>query len=263
LANQVQKAVAPPAVFADRKHPGLSLLDIPLEIRQMIYRLVFLTQKTLDMSLDPTPRLRPPEDTWGSRNRFALLGTCRQLYHDGAVLAYGDNIFRIERGLHRDLYIPKAPGMPFHQIHYLKLQYPEFFGPCTWDLGHIWEHWLQDALYVTSRFPNLKHLVLQVSYNGSDSLNRNDLESWQPLFRGKMNSRRFTKRVKRVVMSLVQINGKRMPECVRIHVTNIIDFFWGGHNIHAINDAIPLAFGKCRSVEDFVALNPSWRAETD
>jgi hypothetical protein len=60
-----------------------------------------------DTSLDATPRSHSPDNTWGSRNRFALLSTCRQIYHDASPLAYRDNTLRIDRGPHRDFRIPR------------------------------------------------------------------------------------------------------------------------------------------------------------
>ncbi|KAF2685733.1 hypothetical protein K458DRAFT_16717 [Lentithecium fluviatile CBS 122367] len=116
--------------------------------------------------------------------------------------------------------------MPFHHIRYLTLRYPRWFGACAWSLAHTWEHWLQDALYLTSRFRHLKHLVLQVSYLGGGLDNYSDLELWQPLFQlGIMKPKRFTKGVRRVVRGLAQINGKRMPASLGLKLTTLSTAF--------------------------------------
>jgi hypothetical protein len=154
--------------------------------------------------------------------------------------------------------------MPFDKIHYLQLRYPRLFGACAGNLGHTGQHWLQDALYITQRFTNLKHLVLQTSYNTMLSLYHNDKDTWEPIFeRGTTQPRKWTKRVTKVVKALAQINGNRMPACVKIHVDETIVEEADQCCVEALNVAIPLAFGKYIPISKYMALYPSWRDEVD
>jgi hypothetical protein len=259
--DSLQQPILPPAVFSERDRPGIGFLDLPAELRNRILKLVLLTKKILYMSLDPTLRSFSQSNMWGSRNRFALLSTCRQIYHEASPLAYGDNFFCIVHSVHFGLHIPQAPGMPFDKIHYLTLTAPNFVEPCTYYLGHTWAHWLQDASCITQRFPNLKRLDL---YTHSDDLN--DMcdrdEFWQEIFPDPdVPLEMGAEHIAEIVARLNRIKGIRMPDCVRIkeECPTI------GHEagLEALNMALMLSSGRHVSDEDKMALSPSWRDATD
>lgn len=203
------------------------------------------------MTLNPTLRDHAPEDRWGEGNRFALLATCRELYHEAAPMMYGNNFFSLARPLHRDFTIPRAPGMPFRLIQFFILHYPGHLGPCSWHLSHLWKHWLEDALTITSRFPNLRLLLIKMNYNQWASRDTQDWYSWDPLFRRvdkDMSDEEFASRVLKVVNSLAILNGRKMPAPVRLDFCGFAafqnvdtEFIHPTHDIACVNEAIVMA----------------------
>lgn len=174
----------------------------------------------IPLSLNPNHfRLRQPDHIWGSNNRFALLSACREIYHDVRPILYGQNDFLLKRPKHQDFNLPRfAPDMPFHLIRSLRIEYPESFGPCEWDLSHVWTHLLEDALVVTSRFRYLERLDLNLDINSNDysskyihRRNYKHIRLWNAFVD------QDTRITREIVASLNELNGKKMPSCVRFH----------------------------------------------
>jgi hypothetical protein len=210
------------------------------------------------MSLDPTLRPRSQDNTWGSRNRFALLSTSRQIYNEASPLAYGDNFFRVARNGHCGLHVPRAPGMPLEKIHHLALSFPHFWTSCGTDLGHVWAHWLQDALYITQRFPNLKRLNLEITREDYSTFF--DDESWTSLLSASPTIDEKKRSVKMIAI-LSTVNGRRMPACVWIGYCT-----WGYPDeqfTSGVNMAIRLSSRRHVSDGEKIGFDPRWKGARD
>jgi len=222
-----------------------------------------LKTRVLDFRNYPTLMDRPASRMYGARNKFALLGVCRQIYHETAPWAYGENFYQIDRGHHREFRIPKYPGMPYQMVQYISLQYPYQIGPCCWELNHMWEHWLNDARLITKIFPRVKMLLLKLFYNAYSARNTKYYDSWKPLFSrnpGETEVEMRTRIVK-TLRALATIHGAKMPKCVRFQWVRFVvpaPQHHGpqlrtppDHDTEVINDAIPLAWNSKINLEEF------------
>ncbi|KAI9882626.1 MAG: multicatalytic endopeptidase [Watsoniomyces obsoletus] len=66
--------------------PRLGFLDLPLEIRRLIYKQLLLVDRTIDLDIQNHRLLS---------RRLLLFRTCRQIYYESYPVFYGLNVFRV------------------------------------------------------------------------------------------------------------------------------------------------------------------------
>lgn len=204
--------------------PGPSFIELAPELRNMIYDLILVRQEPINMSLDPTKYslgvdTRAPT-CWGRNNCFAIFSTCRQIYDEASSYFFEKNTFVIRRvGGYRDLHIPRAPGMPFHLLRHVVLEYNRALGPSQWELSHLWNHFVADATAIVGRFTGLQSLEMRLEEQPISSGKYPCDGSWVPLADvlndTTLNEEEKTKCLVRILKTLHTLIGARMPACVR------------------------------------------------
>ena len=107
--KHAQKAPAP-------NHDGTGFLTLPLELRNKVYRLLFIANKDLDLNFP---------DNFCLSSTF--LRTCRQIHEEGRSILYGENTFVFERNkyTHAPLWSPSLKEIGYEDVRlFLKLMGP-------------------------------------------------------------------------------------------------------------------------------------------
>ncbi|KAF2737981.1 hypothetical protein EJ04DRAFT_561130 [Polyplosphaeria fusca] len=232
-----------------RSNAQTGWFDLPAELRNEVYRLSLSFNTNIRMTLQPTITEHVTRSTrWGKDNRLALLAACREIYHEARPVYYGMNTFEIVRGTHRDVSLFRNPGMPYHLIRNISLLYPIGFGPTIWFFPHVWGHMVDDANKIVSRFNNLDLLKLVTVYFDNPIAAMGvwgEGISWDVALERVEgdNLRHHAQRTQRILLALAEVQGKKMPPCVRLSCpkTSPTATLKPGHTLSAFNAGLTLA----------------------
>jgi hypothetical protein len=240
----LQHAVPIQKTHAFRATDRSSFIDLPAELRYRIYELVLLFKKPIRIKTEKGGGKAASPCPW------AIMATCREIYHESARLYYGGNTFEISRGAFRDFFLPRSLDLPFPLVRTLVLSYPQTMGVgSSTYLSHAWGHFIRDAHQLTAKFRNLDSLKLAMRYDDPTWALKARSQSWDTILEREpgVSDEEQARRVRGVVLGLNRLEGRRLPACVSFVVSLETTGMYGTkrirptHDLERLNEGLRLA----------------------